>query len=525
MSRLPETLRLVLAFGAGVIAVAGFAPLHLWPLLVASLAALFALWFEARSKRRAALYGFCWGMGFFLTGVSWLYVSLHEFGNMPAPLAALAILLFCAYLSLFPLLAGLLTRRLQAQLPSFPLLILLGVMPALFVLTEYLRGWFLSGFPWLIVGNSQTPGGLLGGPLAGFAPIVGVFGISWLMALSAAAIVCCIPHLAALTVPRLPRLPRLSRLRQLGIAAIVIVTWVGGIALQWVPWSVPSGAPVRAALLQGNIPQAAKWRADERAATLDAYLGMVKSTQAKLIVLPETALPTFMDEVPRDYLNALKEHAEQNGGDLIVGVPFAQRLMPSAPLYSYYNSAVSLGVSPSQRYDKQHLVAFGEFMPPAFSWVYQWLKIPLAGFTPGAQNQASMRVAGHRVAINICYEDVFGDEIRRPLPDAELLVNVSNMAWYGRSLAADQHAQFSQMRALETSRWMLRATNTGVTAAINERGEIIRALPQFTRAVLEIDAQPRQGITPFVRWGDCPVLLGIAIMLIGVAFFARKSRA
>ena len=516
MAKLPEAVRLLLAFAAGVIAVAGFAPLHIWPLLVISLAALFALWFSADSKRQAAAYGFCWGMGFFLTGVSWLYVSLHEFGNMPAPLAALAILLFCGYLSLFPMLAGLLARRLQAQLPSFPLLILLGVMPALFVLTEYLRGWFLSGFPWLVIGNSQTPGGLLGGPLAGFAPIVGVFGISWLLALSAAAIVCCIPRVAAI---------RLPRFRQQCLAAVVVGVWVGGFALQWLPWSAPSGAPVRVALLQGNIAQAMKWRADQRTATLDAYLDMVKSTQAKLIVLPETALPAFMDEVPRDYLNALKQHAEQNGGDLIVGVPFAQRLMPSASLYTYFNSAVSLGVSPSQRYDKQHLVAFGEFMPPAFSWVYQWLKIPLAGFTPGAQDQASMRVAGHRVAINICYEDVFGDEIRRPLPDAEMLVNVSNMAWYGRSLAADQHAQFSQMRALETSRWMLRATNTGVTAAINERGEIIKALPQFTRAVLEIDAQPRQGITPFVRWGDWPVLFGIAIMLIGVAFFARKSRA
>ena len=516
MSKPPEAARLLLASASGAIAVAGFAPLHIWPLLIISLAALFVLWFCASSKRQAALYGFCWGMGFFLTGVSWLYVSLHVYGNMPAPLAALAILLFCSYLSLFPLLAGVLVRRLHAQLPSFPLVILLAVMPALFVLTEYLRGWFLSGFPWLIVGNSQTPGGLFGAPLAGFAPLFGVFGLSWIIALSAAAIVCCIPRLAGL---------RLSRFRRVGIAAAVVVLWGVGLALQWVPWSAPTGSPLRIALLQGNIEQAIKWREDQRAATLDVYLAMVKSTQAKLIVLPETALPTFMDEVPRDYLNVLKQHAEQNGGDLIVGVPVAQRLTPSAPLYTYYNSAISLGVSPSQRYDKQHLVAFGEFMPPAFSWVYRWLKIPLAGFTPGAQDQAPMRVSGYRVAINICYEDVFGDEIRRPLPDAELLVNVSNMAWYGHSLAADQHVQFSQMRALETSRWMLRATNTGVTAAINEHGEIVKALPQFTRGVLEIDAQPRTGITPFVRWGDWPVLLGIALILIAVAFFARKFRA
>jgi apolipoprotein N-acyltransferase len=162
-------------------------------------------------------------------------------------------------------------------------------------------------------------------------------------------------------------------------------------------------------------------------------------------------------------------------------------------------------------------------MPPAFSWVYQWLKIPLAGFTPGARNQASMRLSGHRLAVNICYEDAFGDEIRRPLPDAELLVNISNMAWFGHSLAAEQHAQFSQMRALETSRWILRATNTGLTAAINERGEIVKSLPQFSRGLLEIDAQPRQGITPFVRWGDWPVLAGLALVLLAVAAIAGKA--
>ena len=176
MPKLPEALRALLATASGAFGVVAFAPFHIWPLLIISLACLFSLWFRAASKKQAALYGFCWGLGFFLTGVSWLYVSLHVYGNMPAPLAALAILLFCSYLSLYPLLAGVLVRRLHAQLPSFPLLILLVVMPALFVLSEYLRGWFMSGFPWLIAGYSQTPGGLLGAPLSGFAPVFGVFG-------------------------------------------------------------------------------------------------------------------------------------------------------------------------------------------------------------------------------------------------------------------------------------------------------------------------------------------------------------
>ena len=246
---------------------------------------------------------------------------------------------------------------------------------------------------------------------------------------------------------------------------------------------------------------------------------------AKLIVLPETALPVFLDEIPTDYLAALKRRAEKNGGDLIMGVPIAQRGNLTDTAYTYANAAISMGVSPSQRYDKVHLVAFGEFMPPLFSWAYNWLKIPLAGFTPGPQIQAPMRVSGHFVAVNICYEDAFGYEIARPLPEAELLVNIANMAWYGHSLAADQHAQFSQMRAMETSRWMLRSTNTGLTAAINERGEMVKSLPQFTRGVLQVEAIPRQGITPYVRWREGPVLIGLAVALLASFFIRRRATA
>lgn len=305
------------------------------------------------------------------------------------------------------------------------------------------------------------------------------------------------------------------------LSAVIVVVWAAGAALSSIPWSTPSGAPLSVALVQGNIDQQLKWREDQRAATLDNYFELVQSTTAKLIVLPETALPVFLDEIPVDYLAALKQRAEKNGGDLIMGVPIAQRTSANNASYTYANSAISMGVSPPQRYDKVHLVAFGEFIPPLFSWAYHWLSIPLADFTPGPQTQASMQVSGHSVAVNICYEDTFGDEIARPLPDAEVLVNIANMAWYGHSLAADQHAQFSQMRALETSRWMLRSTNTGVTAAINERGEIVKSLPQFVRGVLEVEAIPRQGVTLYVRWRDAPVLLGLLMGLLA-SFFMRR---
>jgi apolipoprotein N-acyltransferase len=514
MPKPPEAARALLAAASGAITVGAFAPFHFWPLAIASIAVLFALWLGAKTKMQAALLGFCWGMGFFLCGVSWLYVSLHDYGGMPAPLAALAIFLFCAYLSIYPLLAGLLVRLLHARLERHSLLIALAAMPALFVASEYLRGWVVSGFPWLLVGYSQTPGGVLGAPLSGYAPLFGVFGISWLLAFTAAALLVTVRRWSGIALRRSARIL---------LGSAVALLWGIGVALQWQAWGESSGATLRVALLQGNIEQSMKWREDQRAATLDGYLALVRSTAAQLIVLPETALPMLADEVPANYLEALRQQAIDNHGDLIIGVPIASRAAPGESIYRYANSAVSLGSGEGQRYDKQHLVAFGEFMPPAFSWVYQWLKIPLAGFTPGARNQASMRLSGHRLAVNICYEDAFGDEIRRPLPDAELLVNISNMAWFGHSLAAEQHAQFSQMRALETSRWMLRATNTGLTAAINERGEIVKSLPQFSRGLLEIDAQPRQGITPFVRWGDWPVLAGLALVLLAVAAIAGKA--
>ena len=460
-------------------------------------------------------------MGLFLAGASWLYVALHVYGNMPAPLAALSIFLFCCYLSLYPALACLVAHKLRSNSDressqNQPMVALLLIMPACFVATEHLRGWVVTGFPWLVEGYSQTPGGLVVAPLSGYAPIFGAFGISWLLAITAGAGVLLIKPLLGTAI---------SRGRMLILSVSIILIWAAGIALSQIDWSAPSGAPLKVALVQGNIDQQLKWREDQRAATLDNYFELVKDVTAKLIVLPETALPVFFDEIPTDYLAALKRRAEKNGGDLIMGVPIAQRGNLTDTAYTYANSAISMGVSPPQRYDKVHLVAFGEFIPPLFSWAYNWLKIPLAGFTPGPQIQAPMRVSGHFVAVNICYEDAFGYEIARPLPEAELLVNIANMAWYGHSLAADQHAQFSQMRAMETSRWMLRSTNTGLTAAINERGEIVKSLPQFTRGVLQVEAIPRQGITPYVRWREGPVLIGLAVALLASFFIRRRATA
>lgn len=505
-------IQLVLAFAAGGVGVLAFAPFYLWPVAIVSLFFLFVLWHRAATAWRVFGIGFAWGLGLFLVGVPWIYVSLHVYGSMPAILAAIATFLFCCYLALFPALAGALHRRLVVAFGFSAIASLLLVMPACFVLWEYVRGWFFSGFPWLVFGYSQTPGGPAFAPLVGYAPITGVFGISWLLAMTAGLCVLLTRAVSGMVWSR--------RGRFVAISAVISVWAIGG-ALHQYSWSVPGGAPLTVALLQGNVAQSLKWRDDQLVSSLNNYRELVEKSTARLIVLPETALPVLR-EVPVDYLVALKRRNEMNGGDAIVGTVVVEPVPAGGGFSKITNSAISIGSSPQQRYDKQHLVVFGEFIPPLLSWVYQWLKIPLGSMNAGRTDQKPMQIAGHAVAVNICYEDAFGFEIARQLPEAELLVNMSNMAWFGNLFASDQQAQFSQMRALETRRWMLRSTNTGVTAAINEKGEIVKMLPQFVRGTLEIEVQPRSGTTPYVRWKDW-LILGLLLLALVIGC-ALKSR-
>ena len=503
--------QLALAFVAGAIGVLAFAPFYFWPVALVSMLLLFALWHRAATSWRAIAIGFVWGLGLFIFGVPWIYVSLHDFGGMPAMIAAGFTFLFCCYLSIFPALAGALHRQLASRCGISAVASLLLVMPACFVMFEYVRGWFFSGFPWLVFGYSQTPGGLIA-PLMGYAPIVGVFGISWILAVTAGSCVLLVRGMSGVVWSQ--------RGRVMAVVAIFIVFGIGS-ALHHVSWSAPAGAPLSVALMQGNIEQSLKWRDDQREVTLGNYRHLVEASKARLIVLPETALPMSLHDVPADYLALLKRRSEANGGDMIVGVTIVERTSTNVDGYAVANSAVSLGSSPMQRYDKQHLVVFGEFIPPYLSWVYQWLQIPLGSMTAGRHDQKPLRVAGHAIAVNICYEDAFGAEVARQLPEAELLVNMSNMAWFGHSFAADQQAQFSQMRALEMGRWILRSTNTGVTAAINDKGEIVKALPQFARGTLELEVQPRTGTTPYVIWKDW-LILGLLMLALGLGSMIKS---
>ena len=494
-----------LPFLLGALTVLGFAPFYLFFVPVITLAALFHLWAHAGSHRAAAWIGFAFGCGLFLLGVSWVYVSMHDFGGMPLPIAMLATLLFCAFLALFPMLGG----WLQASCKGALVLRVLLAMPLLWALTEWMRGWVFTGFPWLSMGYAAVPYS----PLAGFAPLLGVYGVSLLTAFSAGLAV--LAHAGWRRAGVGGAMP--------GLAALAVL-WCAGWLLQQVPWTQPTAAPVSVSLLQGNIPQDLKWREDRLIATLDTYRRLVLASPGKLIVLPETALPLFLEQVPPAYLTELQTHAKANGGDLVMGVP--ERGADSlAGGRSYYNSVVSLGSSPQQIYRKVHLVPFGEFIPfkPLFGWFIDLMHIPLGDFARGAITQRPLAVAGQKVAMNICYEDVFGEEIIRQLPEATLLANVSNDAWFGDSIAPRQHLQISQMRALETGRYMLRATNTGMTAMVDEKGYVVARIAPFHTDGLHTKAQGMAGATPYVRWGNTAFLALLAAGLLAALYLRRRA--
>ncbi|MCM8595799.1 MAG: apolipoprotein N-acyltransferase [Candidatus Accumulibacter sp.] len=493
----------------GAASVAAFAPVGWFPVSWLSLGGLFALLCSEvdglRRPRHGALLALAYGLGLFLSGVSWVYVSLSVFGGMPVALAGLATVLFCAVLAGFPALAG----ALFVHLATCGWLARALLFAAVWVLTEWLRGWTFTGFPWLAAGYSQTPPS----PLAGYAPIFGVYGVSLFCALFGA-----LGHeigrrwLSTTACPARRWLRWCPLLPILCAAAILLA----GAMLHDLRWTEASGRSIRVALLQGNVAQDIKWRPEYFAESLRTYYRLALENPAQLTVMPETALPAFLDQVPVAYLEALRELALREHGDILLGIAIAEGRQ-------YFNAAVSIGASPAQRYRKVHLVPFGEFVPPGFARIMALANIPMSDFSAGSDGQRPLQIAEQRVAVNICYEDAFGEELIGALPEATLLVNLSNVAWFGDSLAPTQHLQIARMRALETGRMMLRATNTGMTAIIDVDGRVRSALPPFSRGALTGEVSGYAGATPFVAWGNWPVI-GCALLIVCVCTVARQRR-
>ena len=484
---------LALALIAGTLLPLAFAPFEYWPLAILCPAILMRLW-SGVTPRRAALLGFAFGAGTFSAGTWWLYISIRGFGGAPIWLAVALILVLVVLMASYHALLGWLAVKF---LPARGAWRWYAGLPALWLLCEWWRGWFLSGFPWFSLGYSQADTWL-----AGYAPVVGVYGLSGLLLLQAGA-------LAALTQVR-------GRSRWAALTLIALI-WAGGWFLRRVDWTQPAGAAVPIAILQGAIPQDEKWQLHNRELIMDLYrLLNDQALGARLIVWPEAAVPEMANTIAR-YLAEIQARARSHGSDVIMGVV---RLGDNG--IDYYNSIIALtgGVA---FYDKRHLVMFAETFPvPAFvrSWL-RLLTLPYSDFAPGSDHQAPLAAGGLRLAPSICYEDAFGSAQLELVRGSNLLVNVTNDAWFGHSPARYQHLQISRMRALETGRYLLRAGNDGVSAIIGPRGELLAVAPEYRSTVLRGTVVARNGLSPYTRVGNWAVV-SLALGAIAAAWYRRR---
>jgi len=477
----------LLALVAGALLPLAFAPFE-WRLLsVLSPALLFLLWLQV-SPRRAFWRGYLFGLGQFGVGVSWVYNSIHLFGNAVAPLAGLFTALFIAVLALYPAIIGRLLTGLgrRFRLGTAALLV---ALPFGWVLHEWVRGWLFTGFPWLLLGHPQVDSWLMG-----YVPVLGAYGASLVAALLAAGLV-------GLLV--------LSGRRRWVAGGGVVALVLGGLLLTALPWTRPVGETLSVSIVQPSIAQEDKWRREQFQPTLALYEKLTRAHFGRdVIVWPESAIPATLGQVAEDYLLPLAADAHAHGTALVTGI-FVRDPQDG----TYYNSLVALD-GELDVYHKRHLVPFGEYTPlrGLLGWLDRFVVIPMSDLGTGT-GRPLLQVNGHPVGASICYEDAFGEEVIEALPEAAYLINVSNDAWFGDSLAPWQHLELARMRALESGRWMVRATNTGVSAIIDARGRLVAVSPQFERHVLNAEVQPYEGMTPYARWGNWPVVVMAALVL------------
>jgi apolipoprotein N-acyltransferase len=484
------------AFVAGAGLSAAFAPIGLWPLAILCPAVLMWLW-QGAKPREAAWYGFWFNTGTFAAGTYWLYISIHVFGEAPLWIAFGLMAALVGIMALYHALLGYAAARWFPQ--NGPLRWLLA-LPAGWVLIEWWRGWFLSGFAWLSLGYSQTDTWL-----AQLAPVVGIYGVSAALLFSAGAVVTLLLG---------------DRRARIVAAAVLVTPWLAGALLQNVEWTSASGEPKPIAILQGAISQDMKWLANNREATLKLYSDLnQQALGAAVIVWPEAAPPDLANNLI-DYLRGIYRDSRAKGSGVVLGVARADDTGEN-----YYNSVLGLGET-VQWYDKHHLVPFGEFFPVP-SFVRSWLRLmslPYGDFARGATYQPPLQVGGLKLSPTICYEDAYGSTQLRSLQTADVLVNVTNDAWFGRSTARHQHLQISRMRAIEAGRYMLRAANDGISAVIGPRGEIVARAPEFQPYVLKATITPRIGLPPYAHVGNWLVVCVAALTLALSILSARLSR-
>lgn len=483
----------VLTLIAGGLLPLSFAPFHYYPLAVISLAVLFSCWHSVTAKQAAKL-GFLFGLGFFGVGVSWVYVAIHDFGQASILLATLLTAGFVGFLSLYLAVLGWGIKTLSsADLTTRDYILLL---PVGWLVFEWFKGWFLTGFPWLELGVAQ-----IDGPLSGYTPVISVLGVSLLTAISAGLLVVCWRQKVGWPV------------------LLLIVIWGGGLALKIPQWTQAIDKPIKASIIQGNVSQELKWNPDQLFKTLALYQARTEQhLDSDLIIWPENAVTVFYHQAKEFFLDPLAQVAAKNNTEILLGLPVLNKETDE-----YYNSMVALGKQEGFYY-KSHLVPFGDYVP--FEWLrglISFFDLPMSAFRPGPISEELLQVANQPVGVSICYEDVFSTEMLRSLPKATLLVNATNNAWYGDSFAPHQHLQISQNRALEMGRPILRATTNGISAVIDYKGQLVKQSAQFEEVVLTADVQPRTGPTPYVSWGQWPLWLLSLLMMMVWAYHRRVA--
>ncbi|MDZ7749827.1 MAG: apolipoprotein N-acyltransferase [Halofilum sp. (in: g-proteobacteria)] len=489
-----------LALAAGAAGVLAFAPFGWWPLAVLAPALLFVTWADCR-RGRAAWRGWLFGVGYWGAGVYWIYFSLHHFGAAVAPLAALLTVVFALALALTLALLGALVGGGDPRARGVTWFLL--VLPGAWILLEWFRSWFMTGFPWLLVGNSQ-----LDTWLVGYAPVLGVYGTGLAVAFTAGA---------------LAALHRLRWHGHLGIVVLVAGVWIGGALLSGIHWTRSGGLPFDAALVQGNVDPDEKFA--DLGRSLDHYTAVTRGVagEAEMVVWPETAVPTFYRNVA-ERMNGFAREMEARDTHVITGVfTFGDTRS------RYYNAVRQLGAG-HRDYRKQHLVPFGEYMPLRTVAALRRALDPDPDVGPRRRRGRPAAVAGRalrdrrrRCATRSPTRASCASRCRRPACSS----TSSNDAWFGRSTAPYQHLEIARFRARELGRPLLRATNTGITAIIDHRGRILARGPQFAPVVVEARVEPRAGITPYVRWGDVPAvaLAGIlALVPVAVGRYRRRRR-
>ena len=491
----PHLIALVL----GVLSVFAFAPFQFSPIMLVAIAGLFMLWLQTETRFEAVKVGLWFGLGQFGLGVSWLFSSMYFYSGVALPFAVILTAGFVLFLALFTALGGWIVQYFKN--PKQLGLTLVLLFPAVWVLIELARSTVFGGFPFLLSGTTH-----LDTWLDGYAPVFGVWGVSWTIAMSAGLLLWLVK----------------SRDWVRASITLCLIWSIGGL-LQSVQWVTPIGKPIDVALIQGNIAQEKKWLQDEFYPSLKTYINLTKlNIDADVVVWPETAIPAYYDVVEKGALQGFIKDAKLLNTDILVGV-----IAGGKESKDYYNALINVH-NPEDRYYKKHLVPFSEFFPfsSAFKFVSGLFNIPFAEFTHGANTQKPITLGGQDAGLSICYEMAFGEELAESLPQAKYLITVSNDAWFAGTFEPAQQLQEVQMRALELGREIARSTNTGYTAIIDIKGNIKAQIPAYEEGVLRGQVQPYDGLTFYAQWKTMPILFLLFTyfgFLIAKRYLLRKA--